>query len=138
MTTIKIVVLGLIAFAFGTAAGVIFGKIMCKVTGGKVNPLIGSAGVGFAEVYSQKKATGLDHLEKIVLVDILGLVLIIATELIKVVRFAAQNKILQKKVYLDEATGLPNKNKCEESEPEFRSWMRVKIHMNGRSWMRIQ
>ena len=70
--------------------------------------------VGFAEVYSQKKATGLDHLEKIVLVDILGLVLIIATELIKVVRFAAQNKILQKKVYLDEVTGLPNKNKCEE------------------------
>ena len=48
------------------------------------------------------------------MVDILGLVLIIATELIKAVRFAAQNKILQKKVYLDEATGLPNKNKCEE------------------------
>lgn len=70
--------------------------------------------VGFAEVYSQKKATGLDHLEKIVLVDILGLVLIIATELIKAVHFAAQNKVLQKKVYLDEATGLPNKNKCEE------------------------
>lgn len=44
-TTIKIVVLGLIAFAFGTAGGVIFGKIMCKATGGKVNPLIGSAGV---------------------------------------------------------------------------------------------
>ena len=43
--TIKIVVLGLVAFAFGTAAGVIFGKIMCKVTGGKINPLIGSAGV---------------------------------------------------------------------------------------------
>ena len=45
VTTIKIVVLGLIAFALGTAAGVIFGKIMCKVTKGKVNPLIGSAGV---------------------------------------------------------------------------------------------
>lgn len=45
MDTIKIVILGLIAFAFGTAAGVVFGKIMCKVTGGKVNPLIGSAGV---------------------------------------------------------------------------------------------
>ena len=44
-TTLLIVVLGLIAFAFGTAAGVVFGKIMCKVTGGKVNPLIGSAGV---------------------------------------------------------------------------------------------
>lgn len=43
--TLKIVVLGLVAFAFGTAAGVIFGKIMCKATGGKVNPLIGSAGV---------------------------------------------------------------------------------------------
>ncbi|HKM05203.1 MAG TPA: sodium ion-translocating decarboxylase subunit beta [Lachnospiraceae bacterium] len=43
--TLKIVVLGLIAFAFGTAAGVLLGKVMCKVTGGKVNPLIGSAGV---------------------------------------------------------------------------------------------
>ena len=40
-----IVVLGLVAFSFGTAAGVIFGKIMCVVTKGKVNPLIGSAGV---------------------------------------------------------------------------------------------
>jgi oxaloacetate decarboxylase beta subunit len=45
MTTIKIVVLGLIAFSFGTAAGVLFGKLMCKLTGGKINPLIGSAGV---------------------------------------------------------------------------------------------
>ena len=45
MTTLQIVALGLIAFAFGTAAGVFFGKIMCKLTGGKVNPLIGSAGV---------------------------------------------------------------------------------------------
>lgn len=43
--TLKIVVLGLVAFAFGTWAGVIFGKIMCKVSGGKINPLIGSAGV---------------------------------------------------------------------------------------------
>ncbi len=45
LDTIKIVVLGLVAFAVGTAAGVLFGKLMCKVTGGKVNPLIGSAGV---------------------------------------------------------------------------------------------
>ena len=44
-STLKIVLLGLIAFAFGTAAGVLFGKIMCKVSHGKVNPLIGSAGV---------------------------------------------------------------------------------------------
>ena len=44
-STIKIVILGLIAFSFGTAAGVLFGKLMCKMSGGKVNPLIGSAGV---------------------------------------------------------------------------------------------
>ena len=43
--TIKIVALGLLAFAFGTASGVAFGKIMSKVTGGKINPLIGAAGV---------------------------------------------------------------------------------------------
>ncbi len=44
-STLKIVLLGLIAFAFGTAAGVLFGKLLCKATHGKVNPLIGSAGV---------------------------------------------------------------------------------------------
>jgi oxaloacetate decarboxylase beta subunit len=43
--TLKIIALGLFAFATGTAAGVLFGKIMYVVTGGKVNPLIGSAGV---------------------------------------------------------------------------------------------
>ena len=45
LATIKIVVLGLVAFAVGTAAGVLLGKLMCKITGGKINPLIGSAGV---------------------------------------------------------------------------------------------
>jgi len=45
VATLKIVVLGLLAFAIGTAAGVLFGKLMCKATGGKINPLIGSAGV---------------------------------------------------------------------------------------------
>ena len=44
-TTLKIVALGLIAFMFGTAAGVLLGKLMCVLTGGKINPLIGSAGV---------------------------------------------------------------------------------------------
>ena len=44
-STIKIMILGVIAFSFGTAGGVLFGKLMCKLTGGKVNPLIGSAGV---------------------------------------------------------------------------------------------
>ena len=43
--TLKIVVLGLVAFAFGTAGGVLLGKVMCKLTHGKINPLIGSAGV---------------------------------------------------------------------------------------------
>ena len=45
LDTLKIVALGLIAFIFGTAAGVLLGKLMCVLTGGKVNPLIGSAGV---------------------------------------------------------------------------------------------
>ncbi|MDI7246047.1 MAG: sodium ion-translocating decarboxylase subunit beta [Bacillota bacterium] len=43
--TLEILVLGLAAFAVSTAGGVLFGKLMCAVTGGKVNPLIGSAGV---------------------------------------------------------------------------------------------
>lgn len=43
--TLKIIVLGVLAFAVGTAAGVILAKIMNKLTGGRINPLIGSAGV---------------------------------------------------------------------------------------------
>ena len=45
INTLAILVLGLIAFSMGTAAGVLFAKLMNKVTGGKINPLIGSAGV---------------------------------------------------------------------------------------------
>ena len=45
VATLKIVVLGLVAFACGTFGGVMLGKLMCKLTGGKINPLIGSAGV---------------------------------------------------------------------------------------------
>jgi oxaloacetate decarboxylase beta subunit len=45
LETLKIIALGLLAFSFATAGGVIFGKIMCKLSGGKINPLIGSAGV---------------------------------------------------------------------------------------------
>ncbi|HJC05523.1 MAG TPA: sodium ion-translocating decarboxylase subunit beta [Candidatus Enterocloster excrementipullorum] len=45
VTTIKIVALGLIAFMFGTIGGVLLGKLLCWITGGKINPLIGSAGV---------------------------------------------------------------------------------------------
>lgn len=45
INTIKIIVMGLIAFAFGTASGVLFGKLMCKLSGGKINPMIGAAGV---------------------------------------------------------------------------------------------
>ena len=43
--TLKIVALGLVAFAIATATGVLFGKLLCHLTGGKINPLIGSAGV---------------------------------------------------------------------------------------------
>ena len=45
MDTLKIVALGMIAFAFCTAGGVLLGKLLCKVTKGRINPLIGSAGV---------------------------------------------------------------------------------------------
>ncbi|MGX7394322.1 sodium ion-translocating decarboxylase subunit beta [Carnobacterium mobile] len=43
--TAKIIILGLVAFAVGTAGGVLMGKLMCKLTNGKVNPMIGAAGV---------------------------------------------------------------------------------------------
>ncbi|MHB1125334.1 MAG: sodium ion-translocating decarboxylase subunit beta [Bacillota bacterium] len=63
--TISIIVLGLLAFAVGTAAGVLLGKLMCWVTGGKVNPLIGSAGVSavpmaarVSQVVGQKENPG--------------------------------------------------------------------------------
>ena len=43
--TIEIILLGLFAFCMGTLGGLLVGKLMCKLTGGKINPLIGSAGV---------------------------------------------------------------------------------------------
>ena len=44
-TTLGIIALGLIAFSFGTIGGLLVGRLMCKLSGGKINPLIGSAGV---------------------------------------------------------------------------------------------
>lgn len=67
-----------------------------------------------AEDYSQEKASALNYLEGLVIIDIMGLVATFAVELVRAVRTAAPNRELQNKVYLDEATGLPNKNKCEE------------------------
>ena len=64
LETIKIIVLGLLAFSMATAGGVIFGKIMCKLSGGRINPLIGSAGVSavpMAARVSQKVGTEEDH-----------------------------------------------------------------------------
>lgn len=69
---------------------------------------------GLAESYSQKLASSLNRLEKIVVVDIIGIVCLLGYELFKALRYVAQNRVLRQKVYLDEATGLPNKNKCEE------------------------
>ena len=57
--TLFILLLGVIAFMGGTAGGVLLGKLMCKLTGGKINPLIGSAGVSavpMAARVSQKEA----------------------------------------------------------------------------------
>lgn len=45
LSTLKIIALGLFAFAFGTIGGLLMGRLMCKLSGGKINPLIGSAGV---------------------------------------------------------------------------------------------
>jgi sodium ion-translocating decarboxylase beta subunit len=63
--TIKIVILGVVAFGVGTAFGVILGKIMNKIEGGKINPLIGSAGVSavpmaarVSQVVGQKENPG--------------------------------------------------------------------------------
>ena len=43
--TLKIILLGLVAFSFGTIGGLLMGRLMCKISKGKINPLIGSAGV---------------------------------------------------------------------------------------------
>ncbi len=63
--TIGILILGLFAFAVGTAAGVLLGKLMCALSGGKINPLIGSAGVSavpmaarVAQVVAQEEKPG--------------------------------------------------------------------------------
>ncbi len=58
-----------------------------------------------AEDYSQEKATALNRLEGLVIIDIVGLVATFAVELARAVRTAALNRELQNKVYLDEATG---------------------------------
>lgn len=75
---------------------------------------------GLAEVYSQRKASSLSLLEKYITADIVVLMLLIEYEFIKAVRYAAMNRVLQKKVYIDGATGLPNRNKCDEllSQPD--------------------
>ena len=50
LETIKIIFLGLAAFCFSTVGGLLVGKIMYKLSGGKINPLIGSAGVSAVRV----------------------------------------------------------------------------------------
>ena len=75
--------------------------------------------VGLSEIYSQERATALEKLERLIVLDVFCLILLTVIELIKAIRYAALNRALQKKVYLDEATGLPNKNKCEELLSDF-------------------
>ncbi len=56
--TVIILLMGLIAFAFGTAGGVLLGKLMCKLSGGKGNPLIGSAGVSAVPMAARVSQVG--------------------------------------------------------------------------------
>lgn len=67
-----------------------------------------------AEVYSEKQARDLSVLEKGITADIFVLMILIGFEFFKALKRLMQNRVLQKKAYLDEATGLPNKNRCEE------------------------
>lgn len=69
---------------------------------------------GLAESYSQRIATRLKQFETLTVIDIVILVFMILYELLKALRYAKANRELKSKIYLDEATGLPNKNKCEE------------------------
>lgn len=69
---------------------------------------------GLAESYSQRIATRLKQFELMTIVDIVVLIFMILYELFKAFRYAKANRELKSKIYLDEATGLPNKNKCEE------------------------
>lgn len=69
---------------------------------------------GLAESYAQRIATRLKQFEVLTVIDIVILVFMILYELLKALRYAKINRELKNKVYLDEATGLPNKNKCEE------------------------
>ncbi|MFA5026957.1 MAG: sodium ion-translocating decarboxylase subunit beta, partial [Candidatus Methylomirabilota bacterium] len=64
-TTLKIILLGLVAFCFGTAGGVLLGNLMCRLSGGKINPMIGGAGVSavpmaarVVQVLAQKENPG--------------------------------------------------------------------------------
>ena len=69
---------------------------------------------GLAESYSQRIATRLKQFELMTIADIVVLIFMILYELFKAFRYAKANRELKSKIYLDEATGLPNKNKCEE------------------------
>ena len=69
---------------------------------------------GLAESYSQRIATRLKQFELMTIVDIVVLIFMILYELFEAFRYAKANRELKSKIYLDEATGLPNKNKCEE------------------------
>lgn len=69
---------------------------------------------GLAESYSQRIATRLKQFETLTVIDIVILAFMILYELLKALRYAKANRELKSKIYLDEATGLPNKNKCEE------------------------
>ena len=59
VSTLKIIAMGLAAFCFSTAGGVLLGKLLYVVTGGKINPLIGSAGVSAVPMAARVSQTAL-------------------------------------------------------------------------------
>lgn len=78
-----------------------------------------------AEVYSKKQAKDLAVLEKGITLVIFALMILIGLEFFKALKRLIENRTLQKKAYLDAATGLPNKNRCEEilNAPFFWIWV---------------
>ena len=74
LDTIQILVLGLLAFALDTVAGLLFGKLMSRLSGGKINPLIGAAGISAFPMAGRRVAQGAqeEDFENFILMHAMG------------------------------------------------------------------
>ena len=90
-----------------------------------------------AEAYSEKQAQDLAVLEKSIMLVIFALMILIGFEFFKALKRLMQNRVLQKKAYLDVATGLPNKNRCEEilNAPVSLDMGVVSLDLNDLRWI---